>query len=244
MACKKGIRHDIEDAKVQQQKRQQSGSSKDCTVERQPEPSNFFRLRQANIWGDYGAVLVSGYYSRDDASGDARLHRGGPFTPPLFFPWDSLSGHTLIVTDAFRRELERAPFGPLTFKPSAKDRIVHLPFAWESWDKQADTPRTRPPGGEPEAYIWDKPHSASVAAAMPEFWEVLPPVVPCGFEREESASFGTPARYVFSALTGTEYPGLFRNRDNCFDFIVDQPTRNWLEQRVGEWVGFDSVVEK
>jgi hypothetical protein len=205
--------------------------------------SELFRLQQVNLWGDYGDVLVSGYMSRDDASGDVLLYRGGPFTPPLFFPWSSLCGRTLIVTDSFRQDLERAPFGPLTFKPVVKDRIVHLSFAWERWDRTTDTPRKRPTGGEAEAYLMGKPHSVAVAAAMPDFWEVLPPVLPCRIERQESRRLAVPDQYYFTAAGGGDYRGLFRDRETWFDLIVDQPTRDWFE-RVGEWVSFQPLVEK
>jgi hypothetical protein len=205
--------------------------------------SNLFILRQVNLWGDYGDVLVSGYISRDAATGQLLLHRGGPFAPPVFFPWSSICGRAFVVTGPFRQELERAPLGPLSFQPAVKDRIVHLPFGWQSWNRKADTPRERPSGGEPEAYIWDQPHSPAVAAEMPEFWEVLPPVLPCTIEREESHSLDVPDRRYFISK-GAEYRGLFRDREAWFDLIVDLPTRQWLEQRVGEWVSFEPLIER
>lgn len=207
-----------------------------------PVTANLYRLGQVELWGDYGDVLVSGFINKDEGSGHLALHRGGPFTPPVFFPWSSVYGHALIVNDLFRKELERAPFGPLGFRAAIKDRIVPLPFEWQRWNREADMPQEVPDEGEPENYIWDGAHSPTVAAQMPEFWEVLPPLLPCKIERESSRSLDAPA-WHFTAQ-GAEYQGLFRDRETWFYFVVDQPTRQWFEERVGEWVSFVPLIEK
>jgi len=202
---------------------------------------NLFLLRQANLWGDYGDVLASGYCSRDKESGEIRLHRSGPFVPPVSFPSSSDYGCPMVVTDAFRRELEQSPLGSLSFKRALKSRIVKLNFAWERWDKTSDYVQKRPPGGEPEAYIMDKPHSPNVASAMPELWEVVPPVIECDIEFVDARPPDWRDKYHFSPLSG-EYCGLFRNREERFRLVVDELARRWLEGRVSEWVEFVPLV--
>lgn len=201
--------------------------------------SSLFRLRQANLWGDYGDVLISGYASRDATLGQLSLHRAGPFAPPIFFPWGSDCGRSAVVTQAFRQELERADFGPLSFRPVSKTRIVEL--HWHTWDRSADEPVEHPDSGEPEDYIGDGQHSRMAASQMEELWELLAPVVPCEIERQESDTLGIPDTFHFRPA-GQEYRGLFRDREEYFDLIVDSPTRRWFEQRVAEWVGFDDLI--
>jgi hypothetical protein len=205
-------------------------------------PTNLFLLRQASLWGDYGDVLVSGYASRDEETGRLLLHRGGPFTPPVFFPWCDVGGHALVVTDAFRKELQRSPAASLDFRPAVKHRIVNLSFAWQRWDRNAETPPRRPKGGDPEAYLWDEPHAPAIAADMPELWEVLPPVLPCKIEME-SRSADEPDEYFWTPM-GADYRGLFRDREEWCTFVVDRPMRDWLQQHAAEWVRFEPLVTK
>lgn len=78
---------------------------------------------------------------------------------------------------------------------------------------------------------------------MPELWELLPPVLPCGIEQEESADASLPPRHFFVS-SGTEYRGLFRDREKWFNVLVDEPTRRWFEQRVPDWVSFEILARR
>ena len=205
--------------------------------------SNLSLLRQVSLWGDYGDVLISGYASPKDSAGRRMLHRGGPFIPPVSFPWSVDCGHILVVTEPFRRELERASLGSLTFEPVVKSRIVSLEFEWQRWDRRADKPRVRPDGGEPEAYIANKPHSPTIAAEMPELWELLPPVLGCEIEEEKTESCFIPGRQFYTP-SGVEYRGIFRNREDWFDVVVDDPTRQWFQIHAGDWVSFEPLIKK
>lgn len=200
-----------------------------------------FLIHQVNLWGDYGDVLVSGYVSRHEETGELALDRGGPFVPPISFPYGAGFGKRLVVTDAFRRDLEGAAFGPLLFRPVNKNRIVKLAFDWQHWDRRAETPRVRPPGGEPDNYILSKPHAPALAAKMPDLWELLPPVLPCSIRREETAGLSSPPRHLFLS-SGAEYRGLFRDRQDWFGVVVDDPTRRWFEQHVPDWVIFEPLL--
>jgi hypothetical protein len=108
-------------------------------------------IEQRNLWGDYGSILISGSAHRLSESGPLLLHRAGPFLPPISFPWLRAGGHRIVVSEAFRRDLEHSGFAGLRFGPAAKARIVKLP--WHEWDRTADRPKQYPPGGEPEEYI-------------------------------------------------------------------------------------------
>src|SRR5262245_60690347 len=91
-------------------------------------------------WGDYGAILLSGMTAHEPRTpeGLLRLARTGPFVPPI-----TVAGvGDLLVTDAFRAELELSPLAGLEFRPVEKTRIVLL--EWERWDQAADDPQEYP----------------------------------------------------------------------------------------------------
>lgn len=147
-------------------------------------------LQQARLWGDYGDVLISGYATRDKNTKRMLLHRAGPFAPPIFFPYGSLSGASIIVTQSFRAELESSGLDGLQFRPAVKNRIID--YAWHTWDRRAPNPAEYPESGGPEDYIWDGEHSRSAAAEMEELWEVLPSVIGCKIDWKESKSLSVP----------------------------------------------------
>ena len=195
-------------------------------------------VEQRNLWGDYGSILISGSAHRESEGGPLLLHRAGPFLPPISFPWLRAGGYRIVVSDEFRRELDSAGFAGLRFEPAVKSRIIKL--AWDEWDRTAAQPKQYPPGGEPESYIWDKPHDARVATQMPEAWEFLPPLVRLRMERLEDPRGGYLDKYrAFPSEQG--YPSLFSSRHDYGNLIVDDETRRWFERSVGEWVRFCGV---
>ena len=201
-----------------------------------------FLIRKADLWGDYGDVLTSGYAAREPATCNLLLNRSGPFVPPISFP-DSNFGRVLVVTDSLRQQIEAETFGSIGFKPVVKERIVHLPYEWEKWDRNADLPRVIPEGGEPENYIMDQSHSDEIAAQMPILWEAVPPVLHCDVECEDTFSFDKPEKCYFTP-SGEQYRGLFRNREDWFDLIADKPTKQWLAKTAGEWLTFAPLIER
>jgi hypothetical protein len=196
-----------------------------------------FVLKPRKLWGDYGSVLLSGYCCRGE-DGPLLLHRAGPFLPPVSFPWDLVGGWHMVVSDEFRGQLERA-FPELHFRAAAKNRIVRLD--WHTWDRTAAEPRRYPGSGEPEDYIWDKPHDQRAAEQMPPAWEVLAPVVPLTYEQHESAEdeVVTPLRAVLQR--GQQYPRWFSSADEFGDAVVDSAVRDWLRATVGEWLAFEPL---
>src|SRR5215510_7430409 len=86
-------------------------------------------------WGDYHYILVHGmscHLVRVD--GRIQLERTGPFVPPISFPGIS----DLVVTNAFRRELENSRLIGLHYQPIIKKLIVKSD--WHKWDQTAEEP--------------------------------------------------------------------------------------------------------
>ncbi len=193
-------------------------------------------LKPVRLWGDYGSVLAGGYYRRDDA-GRLCLHRAGPFLPPISFPW-GLEGHRAVVSDEFRTALQEAGFDGIQFREAVKDRIVALD--WHTWDRSAASPRRHPPGGEPEDYIWDKPHAPRAAQQMPPAWELVAPLIEAGYEDipELQHELVPPLRAI---LPRREYPAWFRTRAEYGDQVLSPEARAWVERAAGEWVSFEPL---
>ena len=162
-------------------------------------------------WGDYGAVLLSGMTAHQPrtAGGLLQLERTGPFVPPI-----TVAGlGDLLVTDAFRDEMQRSPLTGLRFHPVMKTRIVRLD--WERWDLAADHPQEYPDGGEPENYILSRPHDLELAAQLGPVWEV---VLPGRGEHAEADLVRDPAAS----------PRIYASRR----------ARDWLELHAGDWLSF------
>lgn len=193
-------------------------------------------LKPLNLWGDYGAVLAGGYYERD-VKGLLRLHLAGPFLPPISFPW-GLEGRRVVVTDEFRGAMEKTGFDGIMFREIVKDRIV--PIAWHTWDRAASTPQEYPLNGEPEEYIWDKPHSPTAAWQMPTAWELVAPLIEAKYEDipELEHELVPPLRAI---LPRRDYPTWFRTRTEYGDQVLSLQARAWIQQVVGEWISFEPL---
>jgi hypothetical protein len=205
-------------------------------VRREEAKLERFRLKPIHLWGDYGDVLAGGYYHRNDA-GLLLLHRAGPFLPPISFPW-GLEGSLVVVSDEFRREIQEANFIGVQFREVIKERIV--PLDWDTWDRSAESPRHSPPNGEPEAYIWDKPHDPVAANKMPPAWEFLAPLFAVEYEEipELKHELVPPLRAI---LPRRVYPPWFRTRIEYGDQVLAAESRAWMQRSVGEWVVFEPL---
>ena len=190
-------------------------------------------LKPLRLWGDYGAVLAGGYYRRDDA-GLLRLHRAGPFLPPISFPWGP-EGRLVVVSDEFRAAVQGAGFPGIQFREAVKDRIVALD--WHTWNRSAADPRQFPPSGEPEEYIWDEPHDPRAARQMPLAWELIAPLIEAEYEEipELQHELVPPSRAV---LPRREYPPWFGTLPEYGDQVLAPEAREWVERAGGEWVRF------
>ncbi|MCE9531014.1 MAG: hypothetical protein K8T89_07805 [Planctomycetes bacterium] len=194
-------------------------------------------VKQRNLWGDFGTVLISGNAHRETPTGPLLLHRTGPFLPPISFPWMRAGGHRIVVSDEFRRQLESSGSADLQFGPAVKSRIIKL--TWDKWDLAAEGPEQYP-DGEPENYIEDKPHNARAAAAMPKAWEFLPPLVPIRVRELQNPQGGFLDKYG-AYSDQVEFPSLFTDHAEYGELIINDATRKWFESRVEEWVTFCDV---
>lgn len=173
----------------------------------------WYRLELAKPpWGDYGRILLSGMTRHEPRGpeGLLRLARTGPFVPPITVV---SAANDLLVTDAFRTTLERSSLAGLDFRPVEKARIVRL--EWERWDQAADDPQVYPEGGEPEDYIFHRPHDPGLAAQIGPIWEVVLP----GIEERAGAD-------------------LVRDLSAWRHIYASQRARDWLEQHADQWLSF------
>jgi hypothetical protein len=194
---------------------------------------DWFVLETPKLWGDYGDVLISGYYRRE-GDGPVELHRAGPFLPPLSMPWSSVGGWRVIVSDEFRTELMEAEFNELEFRSANKSRIIRL--EWHLWNRSADAPPQYPDEGEPENYIWEQPHDESAANKMPDAWELIIPVSSVTYQDDPEDD---GARLM--VMENREYPRWFRTRKEWGPVVVSPSVRDWLESRIPEWVRFEPL---
>ncbi len=194
----------------------------------------YFTLQKPNIWGDYGDVLVAGYYCRD-GEGPMLLHRTGPFVPPISFPWDSVNGSQIVVTSTFLSMIKRQSFVAVQSQPAIKERIIRS--KWHTWDRASDSPKIYPRSGEPEDYILNMKHEPAVAKEMEELFELVLPVIESKYEKTDPRNADSPLRAV---VPNVSIPQWFRTRANWGDFVVSDSVRDWLESHVGEWVTFET----
>lgn len=190
-----------------------------------------FILEPPKLWGDFGSVLIAGYYRRENC-GPMLLHRTGPFAPPVFIPWSSVGGPQMVVTNQLFDQLQEL-VPDLSIRPAVGDRIVGL--SWHTWDLAASQPAEYPPEGEPEGYIWDRAHEPDVAAAMDAMSELLMPVVDCTYREVDPDD---PDSKMDVVVPDAKLPLWFRTRAEWGDFIVAEPIYGWLRQNVQQWLTF------
>jgi hypothetical protein len=135
----------------------------------------YWVVRERDLWGDYGDILIAGLARRLNVRGPLHLELTGPFLPPISFPWAELDGTRVVVSDEFRRHLKKARFRGMRFKRTVMVRIVKLD--WHQWDLHAPEPKRYPADNEPENYLLGRKHHPATAEQMPQAWELLLPDV-------------------------------------------------------------------
>jgi len=185
-------------------------------------------------WGDYAHQLVHGMAGLE--GGRMVLERTGPFIPPITLPnyWSPV-----LVTDAFRKELEASGLTGFAFGPVEKKRIVRLD--WEKWDLKAEAPLKYPSQGEPENYILGRKHSPKIADMLGDIWELV--LEECADFEARNPDPETDDKRVHLKLTRWDGRDMFRVgrvRHSC----VTEKAKAWLEQRASDWVSFQRAIEK
>lgn len=191
----------------------------------------FFKVSGSSLWGDYGHILINGmscHLPRKDSL--IQLERTGPFIPPITLPGIG----DIVVTSAFKEELEQSPFTQLAFAPVNKARIVE--YHWEQWDRTSDEPDDFPDGGEPEDYILLRPHSPRTAKEIGSLWEVVLPE-----DAEVKSVQGRQCNWTHKVNRSTWQGSLlFRAKGKGLAIATDEAKR-WLENRAGEWLEFEEL---
>jgi hypothetical protein len=185
--------------------------------------------RPESPWGDYGDILRHGMSSHLSRSpeGLIQLERTAPFIPPISFP-----GFEIVVTDEFRARLTASALTGCEFEAVHKARIVKLP--WHTWDLQAEEPAEFPESGEPEDYLLEREHSATLAAALGPLWRLVLAEA-ADIERESTEDRWNDRIYLItSTWTGAD---LFLARSVRYVFVSDA-AQAWLTKEVGEHVSF------
>jgi hypothetical protein len=191
--------------------------------------SKFYTLRRPKTpWGDYSDILTHGMSERANEDG-ALLHleRTGPFVPALTFPGMG----DLVVTDAFRKQLESSGLAGLHFQPVVKKRIVHLD--WHSWDKSAKYAPVIPDSGEPEDYILTGAHSRETSEQMGDLWSL---------KLSGTATIRREGKPVRILLEASSWHGddVFRAVGVGFVYVTEK-AKAWLEQQAPEHLAFKDV---
>jgi hypothetical protein len=205
--------------------------------------AKFYHVRGLQAWGDYGDVLVNGYLGngpdrREDEP--LKVSRTGPFLPPITFP---VGSPNVIVSDAFRQELLKSPFGKLTFRPVTKEHIVEL--HWEKWDRAA-SPAQYPDGGDPDDYLAG-PHSPKASKELGELWELA---LRRGATVNAEIQFSPPGQLPLAKLQirvdksswngDAIFLGIDPNSAPTGGLVlVSDAGKKWLEEHAKEWVSFE-----
>ncbi|MEJ7591488.1 MAG: hypothetical protein WKF77_08055 [Planctomycetaceae bacterium] len=135
-----------------------------------------------------------------------------------------------------KQEMENAGFRGITFRPVEKTHIARVP--WHEWDLTASEPEYYPEGGEPEGYILNEPHSAELAASLGPIWEVVLTDSAEVIRRTDPTSHETTFAYVEGSWNGND---LFSVSENYYKYASAR-AKDWLEQRAGKWVSFQSAM--
>jgi hypothetical protein len=208
---------------------------------------NIYILRHIEVpWGDYGAMLLSGMTAHlPRKNGLLQLERPGPFVPPL-----SLTGiNDIVVTDAFKKQLEGSGLSGFAFQPVIKARIVHL--EWEKWDRTVEDPKEYPETGEPEDYILGRPHSPETAEQIGGLWELCleehaeverVPRDPSEWGLVKWAPWDSSVD-IYMVLSSWDGTDLFRAKTVGYTY-ASEGAKTWLEQTVPEWVSFELALTK
>ena len=179
-------------------------------------------------WGDYGHLLHCGMTVHLGRSNDLlQLERTGPFVPPISIPDD------VVVTDRFKKAIEKSGLTGFAFKPVIKKHIVKL--EWEKWDKSSEDPPEFPESGEPEDYILERNHSEELAAQIGNIWEFYTDEKAL-IEREqiEKNDWDMKIHIVASSIPNTDF---FGGVDVGYMYL-SKNAKLWLEQNFYEYVSF------
>jgi hypothetical protein len=132
----------------------------------------------------------------------------------------------VILTEDSAQGFEDQGFRGAELNDCTVIKIVKINI--ESWDWDAEEPLRYPAGGEPENYLERRKHATDVAASMPRlFWINAP----------EMFSY-SPKSLLKDLRASPPDVDAFRT---SMDLFVSERLRDWLAERAGKFVSFQSV---
>ena len=198
-----------------------------------------FTIQQVELWGDYGDVLVSGFYRRERPDSPALLHRSGPFLPPISFPWGAPE-NIMVVSDGLKSEMEASGIVNAAFRKTRLEKVI--PIDWHTWDRTVLGPKRRPASGEPEHCLIGRKHSEETARKMEPAWECLLQEIPAVFAHWLSkGGEAAPGSEDTLLVAQSNCAGLFRSSFGGPP-MVDDAARAWFQARVPGWVSFRPLI--
>lgn len=202
-------------------------------------PPSFFKISAHSIipgdWGDYGDILQQGMAGRTDGVGGClELLRTGPYIPPITFP----GIFEFVLTSEARALLEHSDLTGCSFRPVEKKLVVEL--RWENWDLDADEPLEYPESGEPEDYIYGKPHSPEAAAALGDLWEVVFSRTARVMKPDKPYTFDIDKEFLIDTSTW-DGSDIFGSKDVDYVYFTER-AQNWFFGQFGEYVDFEQVL--
>jgi hypothetical protein len=193
----------------------------------------FYRIDNQELWGDYGSILLAGIGSSYSKSEPFRLSRTGPFVPNA-----TVVCGRLVITNSFKKELEKSSFGELKYRPIKLEKVVRID--WHLWDRGSSIPRKNLPSGEePEDYLGNSAHDPITAKLLEPLWECIFPI---GGEVESVPDTAQP--WIFSLIMKqSSWKGfdLFSSEKTCFLFATKN-AKAWLEAHNAEWLYFSEIA--
>ncbi|MEA2640588.1 MAG: hypothetical protein QOF51_1982, partial [Chloroflexota bacterium] len=133
-------------------------------------------------------------------------------------------------------QLAASGLSGLSFYPVHKRHIVAL--RWEQWDPAAEAPPEYPASGEPEDFVWERPHDPELAAQLGLIWEVrLQPHAVVRRVQEGEHSWEVAIFVEEASWDGTD---LFQAEGVGYRFASER-AKQWLDAMVPAWVSFTPV---
>ncbi|XUM22526.1 hypothetical protein ACRAVF_03005 [Bradyrhizobium oligotrophicum S58] len=136
----------------------------------------------------------------------------------------------ILVTDEFRRDLERSRLTGFDFEQTQYEKVVRLD--WHLWSTDTNEPNSYPETGEPEDYILESPHDPAVLAQMPRLWALT--VRPTSeLQVEGTATF-----------RADRHPGTDIAREHTLHWVSER-MKVWLEESsAAKWIVFRSITPR
>ncbi len=185
-------------------------------------------------WGDYGNTLLVGYaFPSEDNANEIFIERAGPFVPPVY-TWANM----LLVSDSFKKKLEKSDLSGFRFQETIFKKIVHID--WMKWDLEAKEPKIYPSGGEPENYIAKRKHNTEVAEEMEAIWCLQLDNETLIGRKQRNISSRDELFIIENTWTGSD---IFTSRGKGHIYFTEK-AKQWFKEQADGFGNFESFNSK